>query len=137
MVGVAGFEPTTPSPPDCRIANDFNALSINAVHSHAPYAHDGARPEGGRVMGDSIITQQYLRRYPTSKRAKSWAGRLVHIQTENGVWRVNGCGYTYAGKPDAWVLQFEEAQRKVSHCGPEKRAAFIWVKAEPSAEECR
>ncbi|NYD84404.1 hypothetical protein [Brucella intermedia] len=71
------------------------------------------------------ITQKYLRRWPDSKLAKSWAGRMVHIQTENGVWRTNGYGYTYAGKPDAWILPFEEAQKCVAHCGPEKQATFI------------
>ena len=73
------------------------------------------------------ITQKYLRRWPDSKRAKSWAGRMVHIQTENGVWRTNGHGYTWADKPDAWVLPFEEAQKCVAHCGPEKQATFIAV----------
>ena len=71
------------------------------------------------------ITQKYLRRWPDSERARLWAGRLVHISTDNGVWRVNGQGYTYADQPDAWVLPFEEAQKHVAHCGPEKRAAFI------------
>jgi len=73
------------------------------------------------------ITQKYLRLWPDSKCSKSWAGRLVHIQTENGVWRTNGKGYTYAGKDDAWVLPFEDAQKEVSHCGPEKQATFIAV----------
>lgn len=78
----------------------------------------------GKVK-DTCITQKYLRRWPDSKRARSWAGRMVHIQTENGVWRTGGSGYTWAGKPDAWILSFEEAQREVNHCGPEKCAAFI------------
>lgn len=78
-------------------------------------------------MNDTLITQKYIRRYPASKRTKSWAGKMVHIATEHGVWRVNAQGYTYAGKPDAWVLSFEEAQKRVNHCGPEKRAAFIAV----------
>lgn len=78
---------------------------------------------------DSRITQKYLRRYPDSKRTRSWAGVMVHIETENGVWREGGSGYTYAGRPEAWVLPFEEAQRQVDHCGPEKRAAFIRLSA--------
>jgi hypothetical protein len=73
------------------------------------------------------ITQKYIRRYPDSKRTRSWAGRMVHIETENGVWRTNGHGYTYAGRPDAWILPFEQAMQQVGHCGPEKRAAFIRV----------
>lgn len=71
------------------------------------------------------ITQKYLRRWPDSRRAKSWAGRLVHISTENGVWREGGHGYTHAGADDAWALPFEEAQELVAHCGPEKCASFI------------
>lgn len=77
-----------------------------------------------------LITQAYLRRWPNSKRARAWAGRMVHIQTEHGVWRDGGSGYTLVGRSDAWVLPFEEAQKHVSHCGPEKHAMFI--AAEPS-----
>jgi hypothetical protein len=77
------------------------------------------------------ITQKYLRRWPDSKRARSWAGAMVHIQTENGVWRRNACGYTYAGRPDAWIIPFEQAQRQVAHCGPEKCATFIRVQPHP------
>ncbi|KRE08143.1 hypothetical protein ASE61_00565 [Bosea sp. Root670] len=73
------------------------------------------------------ITQKYLRRYPTSKATRSWAGCMVHISTEHGVWCINGQGYTRAGKFDAWVLPFEEARGHVAHCGPEKEAAFIKV----------
>lgn len=76
-------------------------------------------------MSADSITQKYIRRYPDSKRTKSWAGVMVHIETENGVWREGGAGYTWADKPNAWVLPFEQAQREVNHCGPEKRATFI------------
>lgn len=85
----------------------------------------------GEFEADSI-TQRYLHRWPDSKRVKSWAGRMVHIQTENGVWRTNGHGYTWADKPDAWVLPFEEAQKCVAHCGPEKQASFIAARPAPA-----
>lgn len=75
-------------------------------------------------MSDMSITQQYLRRYPNSKRAVSWAGKAVHIRTENGIWRPGGRGYT-ADLSDAGIWVFEHAQREVSHCGPEKKAEFI------------
>ncbi|ASY56450.1 hypothetical protein [Sinorhizobium sp. CCBAU 05631] len=78
-----------------------------------------------RLFGPDFITQRYLRRYPNSQRARSWAGVMVHIQTENGVWRDGGCGYTWAGKPDAWVLPFDEAAKQIDHCGPEKMGCFI------------
>lgn len=77
------------------------------------------------------ITQKYMRRYPNSKQTRSWAGRMVHIETENGVWRHGGCGYTWAGRSDAGIWPFEEAVKMVSHCWPEKRAAFI---ATPAAQ---
>lgn len=80
---------------------------------------------------DTRITQKYIRRYPDSKRTRSWAGVLVHIETENGVWREGGAGYTWHHMPNAWVLPFELAQKEVNHCGPEKKAAFIRV--EPGA----
>jgi hypothetical protein len=79
----------------------------------------------GRLFGPDFITQKYLRRYPNSKRAKSWAGVPVHIQTENGVWRIGGHGYTWSFKPDAWVVPFEQAVKQIDHCGPEKRGRFL------------
>jgi hypothetical protein len=82
-----------------------------------------------RLFGPDFITQKYLRQYPDSERARSWAGVMVHIQTENGVWRTGGSGYTYTGKPDAWILPFEEAIKKIDHCGPEKMGSFL--RAEP------
>lgn len=88
-------------------------------------------PEEVRGANWRRITQAYLRRYPSSRWARAWAFALVHIETEHGVWRENAAGYTTAGAPDAWVLPFEEAKAKVSHCGPEKRAAFIRTKAKP------
>jgi len=84
-------------------------------------------------MSDDRITQKYLRLYPDSKRTKSWSGRLVYIQTNRGIWREGGHGYTKTGEPDAWILPFEDAQREVSHCGPEKCAVFL--SAEPYATD--
>ena len=74
---------------------------------------------------DDRITQKYLRRYPDSKRTRSWAGVTVQIETENGVWREYGRGYTWAHHENAWHLPFEDAMRQVDHCGPEKKAVFI------------
>jgi hypothetical protein len=87
------------------------------------------------MTGPDRITQQYLRRWPESKKSRAWAGRMVHIETEHGVWRHEGMGYTWAGTPDAGVWSFEDAQREVSHCGPEKRAAFIWVNSVTSCAQ--
>lgn len=74
-----------------------------------------------------VLTQKYLRRWPDSKKSQHWRGKAVHIETENGVWRKGGCGYTYAGAPDAGIWIFEDAVKRIAHCGPEKRGAFILV----------
>ena len=84
-----------------------------------------------RLFGDDFITQKYLRQYPDSERTRSWAGVMVHIQTENGVWRTGGSGYTWAGKPDAWIIPFEQAARQIDHCGPEKCGKFLRVNPTP------
>lgn len=73
------------------------------------------------------ISQKYVKRYPNSKRTNSWKNLLVHIETENGVWRCGGQGYTYSGKKDAWILKFEDAVKEISHCGPEKQGNFLLV----------
>ena len=80
-----------------------------------------------KLFGEGFITQKYLRRYGMTKRAKEWFLYNVHIQTEHGVWRTGGHGYTFAGHPDAWVLPFEEAVERISHCGPEKQGCFLFV----------
>jgi len=69
------------------------------------------------------LSQKDLRENPDL--AEGWRGRMVHIETENGVWRTGGSGYTRVYSADAWVLPFSEAVRQVSHCGPEKQARFI------------
>jgi len=78
-----------------------------------------------RLFGPDFITQKYLRQYPGSKRVRSWSGVMVHIETENGVWRIGGHGYTWACKPDAWVIPFEDAVKQIDHCGPEKAGKFL------------
>lgn len=80
-----------------------------------------------RLFGPDFITPKYLRRFPNSRRARAWAGVMVHIQTENGVWRIGGHGYTYAGRPDAWIVPFALAVRQIDHCGPEKIGRFLRV----------
>ncbi|WP_018900443.1 hypothetical protein [Rhizobium sp. 2MFCol3.1] len=88
-----------------------------------------------RLFGRDFITQKYLRQYPNSKRAQSWAGVMVQIQTENGVWRHGGSGYTWPGHPDAWIVPFEFAVEKIDHCGPEKCGRFL--RATPPADPLR
>ena len=78
-----------------------------------------------KFFGADFITQKYLRLYPSSAHSRSWAGVMVHIQTENGVWRTGGHGYTYAGEDDAWVVPFEDAVKQIAHCGPEKMGKFL------------
>lgn len=80
-----------------------------------------------KLFGDDFITQKYIRRYGQNWRVKSWANKLVHIQTEHGVWRKDAKGYTEAGAADAWVLMFDEAMHQIDHCGPEKLGKFLLV----------
>jgi len=77
------------------------------------------------MFGPDFITQKYIRRYGRTARVKEWEKRIVHIQTENGVWRINARGYTYPHTPKAWILPFQEAESQISHCGPEKMGKFI------------
>ena len=58
------------------------------------------------------ITEKYLRRYPSSKKSKSWEGSMVHLRTKNGIWRPNGKGYT-THFSNAWTLPIGEARRIV------------------------
>lgn len=74
------------------------------------------------------ITLNYVKRYPNSKKTKSWEDKLVQIETEHGVWKPNGYGYTVVGSETAWILSFKEAVKCVWHTGPEKKARFILVK---------
>lgn len=83
------------------------------------------------MYGQRHITQKYLRRYGfQTRRARAWAGKNVHIRTENGVWRPNGHGYTN-DFTQAWVLSFEDAVRRIDHCGPEKQGTFILAGGQP------
>jgi hypothetical protein len=77
------------------------------------------------------ITQKYLRRWPDSQRAQAWAGKTVHIRTENGIWRPDAHGYTY-NLTEAWEIPFEQAVQQISHCGPEKRGTFILAGSQPN-----
>lgn len=82
-------------------------------------------PAQGALFSDSHITQEYIRRYGRTKRVQKWENKWVHIQTENGVWRQGGCGYTEPNSDDAWVLPFNVAVAKIDHCGPEKKGRFL------------
>jgi len=84
-------------------------------------------------MTSRFITEKELRKYPNSAEAQSWAGAMVHIQTEHGVWRTGGAGYTTAGNDEAWVLPLDEARAQVAHCWEDKRAAFI--RGSPESEK--
>ncbi len=84
-----------------------------------------------KLFTPRMMSQEYLRRYGTTARVKAWHGKQVHIQTENGVWRKNGQGYTRAGSESAWAIPFEDAVRRIDHCGPEKCGCFLLVDGQP------
>ena len=77
------------------------------------------------MFGPNYVTQKYIRRYGRTRRVREWENRIVHIQTENGTWRINGQGYTSPFALDAWILPFTQAESQISHCGPEKQGTFI------------
>ena len=81
-----------------------------------------------KLFSDTFITQKYIQRYGWNARVRSWLSKKVHIYTNNGVWREDARGYTYADSADAWVLPFEEAVEQIAHCGPEKLGRFILAK---------
>lgn len=68
----------------------------------------------------------------TPEKMADWSGRLVHIQSDNGIWCPEGRGYTN-NLVDAWKVDFETAYRSTRHCGPEKRVRYL--KAALSAED--
>jgi hypothetical protein len=83
------------------------------------------------MFGPRYISQKYLRRYGMDTgRARQWTGKMVHIRTNNGVWRVDGYGYTIDFS-EAWRLPFEQALKQISHCGPEKSGTFILAGGQP------
>lgn len=82
------------------------------------------------LFSETWITQKYIKRYGRTRRVRAWERMIVHIRTENGVWRIDGHGYTLPGEPDAWILPFKEAMKQISHCGPEKQGCFILVKGQ-------
>jgi hypothetical protein len=60
------------------------------------------------------------------RKQENFAGRPVRIWSdERGAWwRAHARGYT--SDPDqAGVYDFEQAYQSISHCGPEKRIAFV------------
>jgi hypothetical protein len=50
-----------------------------------------------RDLNTISISLKSIKRYPDSKRTKSWVGKMVHI--EHGVWREGGVGFTWAPSP--------------------------------------
>jgi hypothetical protein len=76
------------------------------------------------LFGIRRITKRYTDRYPDSRRMKAWAGKLVHISTDRGLWRPDAKGYTDKSE-EAWVLPIEDAIKETQHLGPERRTTFI------------
>jgi hypothetical protein len=96
------------------------------------------RTHTGRCEEGESITEKYLRRYPSSKKTRSWAGAMVHLRTMNGIWRPDGHGYTIHFA-EAWVLPIERARRIVSgiykdHGGTYCRAASNSIRTAALAE---
>ena len=91
------------------------------------------RVHAGRCEEGESITEKYLRRYPRSKKTRSWAGAMVHMRTMNGIWKPDGHGYTI-NFAEAWVLPLEQARKTVSgiyedHGGTYYRASAAAIRA--------
>ena len=80
------------------------------------------------MCGEDWMSLDFVKRYPGSDQLKLWAGKPVHIQSENGIWRPGGRGYTNS-TGEAWVISFEEAVETTRHCGPEKRVRYLEARA--------
>ena len=69
------------------------------------------------------LTQQYIIRKPSA--ADRFVGYNVHIWSGewSAYWRSDGSGYTN-DVVDAGVYSWDDAWRRTSHCGPEKKIEF-------------
>jgi hypothetical protein len=67
----------------------------------------------------------------------SHPGAKVHIYSGQwgAWWRSNGCGYTDAIEL-AGIYSIEDAWKRVSHCGLEKRISFHLLNSHPAVQEC-
>lgn len=75
-----------------------------------------------KLFGENFLTHQYIKRYPESKRIRdNWKDRVVSIQTENGYWRAEACGYAFRHGP-VGAYSFSEALSQIDGLGPEKTA---------------
>ena len=84
------------------------------VHAAVAKAVEAAlREHTGREETGESITEKYLRRYPRSKKTRAWEGAMVHLRTQNGIWRLDGHGYTLHFS-EALVLPLADARKIVS-----------------------
>jgi hypothetical protein len=67
-------------------------------------------------------------------RAKMAGKRVLIWSGEHGCyWRPDRCGYTRR-TDDAGIYEFHDAWAATSHCGPEKRIAFVVVAPQPASD---
>lgn len=76
------------------------------------------------IFGHDWVSKTYLDRYPNSSRTWVWSQRVVLIRTEHGIWRANGCSYTYDKQEAGWYT-FLEAWSHIKDLGPEKQACLL------------
>ncbi len=101
----------------------------------------------GYTIADEIREKYSLKR-PAHRPIDSWRGISPCGETpitdpvriysgEHGAyWRKDGHGYS-SDIRDAWVLSRKEAERRTSHCGPEKLIQLEPVSVSPMLEELR
>lgn len=82
-----------------------------------------------------IIAMERLKSSAGQKWLESRGHRLVHISSDNGYWGNNGSGYT-CYKESSGVYRLDAAFKRTSHCGPEKRVRFHFVKIDELTGIC-
>jgi hypothetical protein len=77
-------------------------------------------------MADERISLEQIKKGSAPRKQERFLGRPVRIWSgdRSAWWRPHARGYTCDPR-QAGLYDFEDAYQSLSHCGPEKRIAFI------------
>jgi hypothetical protein len=74
-----------------------------------------------KMFGDNFVSGKYISMYPKSRIiTEEWQDRVVAIETENGYWRPDCCGYAYRDGP-VGAYTFGDAVLQTRGLGEEKK----------------
>lgn len=108
-----------------RVAKECGGLIVTSKGKTVKYDGDG-NIVAAKTRPTTRLTLAYLQRKPEAqrrfegKRVRIWSGQW------QSWWRPEGNGYTNL-LVEAGVYTFEDAWRRSSHCGPEKRISYVVV----------